>query len=282
MAGLLAVGVAAVIAGSRSFAAIGQWAADAGPEAQAGGPLVIAVDSKTVRSAKGKNGKAPHLVAALAHGIGAVLGQVAVDEKSNEIPAVRELLKAFANLSGVVLTIDAMHTQHDTAQLILGTGADYMAGSGSRRAFDAYVLGGASEPSPTSFDCRTTSDPSARVTLCDAQSTGDLLNDVENIPGAIGYAQTGDVTTAPPGTLQSVALNGLSGSFGNIGRAKNNYQYWTTEYIYTNGRASGLAAAFIGYLSNVVALNDLADAGYTTCRDPDHPSAARLCALPGS
>src|SRR6266581_4365884 len=35
LAGLLAVGIAAVIAGSRSFAAIGQWAADAGPEALA-------------------------------------------------------------------------------------------------------------------------------------------------------------------------------------------------------------------------------------------------------
>src|SRR5205823_14026742 len=32
LAGLLAVGIAAVIAGSRSFAALGQWAADAGPE----------------------------------------------------------------------------------------------------------------------------------------------------------------------------------------------------------------------------------------------------------
>jgi predicted transposase YbfD/YdcC len=167
LAGLLAVGIAAVVAGSKSFAAIGQWAADAGPDilavlgaargpaeestfrrafalvsadvldqvlgawlwtraARAGGRLVIAVDGKTVRGAKGKNGKAPHLVAALAHGIGAVLGQVAADEKSNEIPAVRELLKAFADLSGVVLTIDAMHTQHDTAQLILGRGADYV------------------------------------------------------------------------------------------------------------------------------------------------------------
>jgi predicted transposase YbfD/YdcC len=167
LAGLLAVGIAAVTAGSRSFAAIGQWAADAGPEvlaglgaargpaeestfrrafalvsadvldralgawlwtraAHAGGRLVIAVDGKTVRGAKGKDGKAPHLVAALAHGIGAVLGQVAVDEKSNEIPAVRELLKAFADLAGVVLTIDALHTQHDTAQLILDRGADYL------------------------------------------------------------------------------------------------------------------------------------------------------------
>jgi len=114
LAGLLAVAVAAVIAGSKSFAAIGQRAADAGPEAlaalgsvqgaaeestfrrafalvnadaldralgawlrtraaRAGGRLVIAVDGKTVRDARSKAGKAPHLVAALAHGIGAVL-----------------------------------------------------------------------------------------------------------------------------------------------------------------------------------------------------------------
>jgi predicted transposase YbfD/YdcC len=43
-----------------------------------------------------------------------------VEEKSNEILAVRKLLKAFADLAGVVVTIDAMHTQHDTAQVILG------------------------------------------------------------------------------------------------------------------------------------------------------------------
>jgi predicted transposase YbfD/YdcC len=165
--GLLAVGIAAVIAGSRSFAAIGQWAAEAGPDVlaalgaargaaeestfrrafalvsadvldrvlgawlhtravQVSGRLVIAIDGKTVRGAKNKAGKAPHLVAALAHGIGAVLGQVAVNEKSNEIPAVRDLLKAFAGLAAAVITIDAMHTQSDTAQVILGRGADYV------------------------------------------------------------------------------------------------------------------------------------------------------------
>jgi hypothetical protein len=167
LAGLLAVGIAAVIAGSKSFAAIGQWAADAGPAVlaglgaargpaeestfrrafalvsadvldhvlgawlhtravQAGGRLVIAIDGKAARGAKGKDGKAPHLVAGLVHGIGAVLGQVAVDAKLNEIPAVRELLKAFTDLAGAVLTIDALHTQHDTAQVILGRGADYV------------------------------------------------------------------------------------------------------------------------------------------------------------
>ena len=61
---------------------------------QAGGRLVIAIDGKAVRGAKDKTGKAPHLVAALAHGIGAALGQAAVDEKPNEIPAVRELQPA--------------------------------------------------------------------------------------------------------------------------------------------------------------------------------------------
>jgi DDE_Tnp_1-associated/Transposase DDE domain len=167
LAGLLAVGIAAVTAGSRSFAAIGQRAADAGPEApagpgadrgpaqestfrrafalasadvldqvlgawlhtrsvRAGGRMVIAVDGKTIGGAKNKEGKAPHLVAALAHGIGAVLGQVAADAKPNEIPAVRELLKAFASLAGAVITIDALHTQHDTAHAILGRHADYV------------------------------------------------------------------------------------------------------------------------------------------------------------
>jgi hypothetical protein len=86
----------------------------------AGGRLVIAVDGKAVRGAKDADGKAPHLVAALAHGIGAVLGQAAVTAKSNEIPAVRDLLKAFTDLAGAVITIDALHTQHDTAQVITG------------------------------------------------------------------------------------------------------------------------------------------------------------------
>lgn len=93
---------------------------------RAGGRLIIAIDGKTVRGAKSKGGKAPHLVAALAHGIGAVLGQVAVDEKSNEIPAVRELLKAFADVAGAVFTIDAMHTQTGTAKVILARRADYV------------------------------------------------------------------------------------------------------------------------------------------------------------
>lgn len=54
--------------------------------AAAGGRPVIAADGKTVRGAKGKDVKAPHLAAALAHGTSAVPGQVTADAKSDEIP----------------------------------------------------------------------------------------------------------------------------------------------------------------------------------------------------
>jgi predicted transposase YbfD/YdcC len=49
-----------------------------------------------------------------------------VNAKPNEIPAARDLLKAFADLAGAVITIDALHTQHDTAMAILAREADYV------------------------------------------------------------------------------------------------------------------------------------------------------------
>jgi hypothetical protein len=63
---------------------------------------------------------------------------------------------------------------------------------------------------------------------------------------------------------------------------RNNYQYWTIEYIYTYGRPTGLAAAYVRYLSTATALNDLHANGYTPCPDPDNPGAAGLCAQAGS
>lgn len=87
---------------------------------------VIDLDGKTIRGARTRpDGKAPHLVAAFDHGAGVVLGQVAIDVKSNEIPAVRTLLGHF-DLKGTVVTLDAMHTQTDTATAITDAGGDYV------------------------------------------------------------------------------------------------------------------------------------------------------------
>lgn len=171
---VLAVGIAAVVAGARSFAAIGEWVADqdsdtlamlglsgsrrpsesairrtlgrldAGVLDQAlgawmwtrtrlvGQRRVIAIDGKTLRGARargrldaGDARPAPHLVAALDHATSTVLGQVSVAAKSNEIPAVRTLLSTL-DLTGVVVTVDAMHTQTDTAEAITTAGGHYV------------------------------------------------------------------------------------------------------------------------------------------------------------
>ena len=169
LAGLLALVVPATLAGARSFAVGGQWAAAATAEhlavfglgavaapdestlrklfaridadaldsalavwmwtrtVVAGQRRVIALDGKTVRGARHRadDTAAPHRVAAFDHGAGAVLRQVCVEAKSNEIPAARTLLSRL-DLDGAVVTTDALHTQTDTATLITKAGGDYV------------------------------------------------------------------------------------------------------------------------------------------------------------
>jgi predicted transposase YbfD/YdcC len=88
---------------------------------------VIAIDGKTVRrSGKKKDAKAPiHMVSAFAARQRLVLGQVKVNEKSNEIVAIPKLLDMLA-IEGAIVTIDAMGCQRDIAAKIVGKKADYV------------------------------------------------------------------------------------------------------------------------------------------------------------
>jgi len=88
---------------------------------------VIAIDGKTVcGSASKSSGKqAIHMVSAWANHNHLVLGQVKVDDKSNEITAIPELLKLL-DVSGCIVTIDAMGCQTDIAQAIVDAQADYV------------------------------------------------------------------------------------------------------------------------------------------------------------
>jgi len=90
-----------------------------------GGRRVIAVDGKTMRGARGAGERAPHLLAALDQAGGVVGGQRRVADKSNEIPALRDLL-APMDLDGALITADAMHTQRSTAEWIRSRGAHYV------------------------------------------------------------------------------------------------------------------------------------------------------------
>jgi predicted transposase YbfD/YdcC len=165
-AAVLAVSVAAVVAGARAYTVIAEWVGDQPVEVLralgitgrvpseatirrvlsavdatvlaaavgayvwtrttvSAGRRVIAIDGKSLRGAGDAGGVLPHLVAALDHATGTVLGQLATAAKSNEIPTVRTLLKTL-DLSGAVVTIDALHTQDDTAQVILDGRGDYV------------------------------------------------------------------------------------------------------------------------------------------------------------
>jgi predicted transposase YbfD/YdcC len=89
-------------------------------------PLVaVAIDGKTLRLARRMGASAAHLVSAFTHHAHLVIAQLAVGDKTNEIPTVRTLLKFMrtaARVAGtkvkLLITIDAMHTQTATARLI--------------------------------------------------------------------------------------------------------------------------------------------------------------------
>ena len=88
---------------------------------------VIALDGKSVRRSHDRGaGKGPlHLVGAWATANRLLLGEVAVDAKSNEITALPALLRALA-LDGCIVTIDAMGCQREVARLIVEQQADYV------------------------------------------------------------------------------------------------------------------------------------------------------------
>src|SRR5665647_1319019 len=140
---MLTVVVCAMLAGARSYAAIGEWCADLdatdrrdlGFTGKVPGPVtiwrllvrvdaaararspdrrpvrrVLAVDGKAMRATL--RGPGPmHLLCALDHARGVVVAQVSVDVKTNEIPLFATLLDQVPDLQGTLITGDALHAQ---------------------------------------------------------------------------------------------------------------------------------------------------------------------------
>jgi predicted transposase YbfD/YdcC len=88
---------------------------------------VIAIDGKTLRRSHDKSNdkKAIHMISAWASSNQVVLGQLKTEEKSNEITAIPNLLKLL-DISGCIITIDAMGTQKKIAKTIIDKGGDYI------------------------------------------------------------------------------------------------------------------------------------------------------------
>ncbi|MCA1673002.1 MAG: ISAs1 family transposase, partial [Actinobacteria bacterium] len=86
----------------------------------------LSVDGKAVRGAIQPDGRAVHLLAAMAHSVPAVLAQRDVAHKTNEITQLKPLLDPL-DLTGWAVTLDALHAQRETARyLVQDKGAAYV------------------------------------------------------------------------------------------------------------------------------------------------------------
>jgi hypothetical protein len=81
----------------------------------------IAIDGKTLRGSRKQGACDTHLLSAVSHGLGLTLFQHAVDDKTNEITAVEEVLSHLI-LEGRVITVDALLTQKEIASKIRAKG----------------------------------------------------------------------------------------------------------------------------------------------------------------
>ncbi len=83
----------------------------------------ICIDGKTLKGTASRNEDgikdgALHLVSAVSHDSTRLVAQEAVDDKSNEIPAVQRLIERIPHLDGITVTADAMHCLNENAHLI--------------------------------------------------------------------------------------------------------------------------------------------------------------------
>ncbi|WP_327406141.1 ISAs1 family transposase [Streptomyces sp. NBC_01288] len=104
--------------------AVGRRLADRRPKKT--GLRGLPVDGKSLRGAARANGRKIHLLAALEHATGLVLAQLDDSEKTNEITCFQPLPDTVADLAGVVVTSDALLTQREHADHLLGRGAHYI------------------------------------------------------------------------------------------------------------------------------------------------------------
>ena len=87
----------------------------------------ISIDGKAIKSATDKinNGNIPYIVSAFIGEVGLSIGQVKVDDKSNEITAIPDLLDLL-EIEGATITIDAIGTQEQIVNKIVSKGAHYV------------------------------------------------------------------------------------------------------------------------------------------------------------
>ena len=138
----------------------------------------LSLDGKTIRSTNGmKNMDTPlHIISAQICELGITLASKSVDEKSNEIPAVQDLL-AQMDIEGCIVVADALNCQQKTAEVIVKGKGDYLLDAkGNQRNLEAEISGYVQDDNlRKTMDCaRTTEKNRGRVETRTAYTTSDI------------------------------------------------------------------------------------------------------------
>jgi ABC-type phosphate transport system substrate-binding protein len=143
-------------------------------------------------------------------------------------------------------------------------------GSGTRRLFEEQVL---NEPEPelSSGDCRRKDEirAAARVIRCERSSQGQVLDIVNRLPGAIGYAELQVATDTR--RYPNVRILKLDGTRGDTTPAEPRYPFVAPEIFYTYGTPpnNSPAAAFLTFLAGDAARRLIQRAGAPPCVTAD-------------
>ena len=138
--------------------------------------------------------------------------------------------------------------------------------SGSRRVFREKALGGDQELGITSDDCRKDDDAAvAKFHRCEVGTTEELLTRVNEVGGAIGYAELGSARKFPDLTIATVDTVVPDSSKVASGA----YKLWEVEHAYTykTPETGSLTAAFLEYIRSPQARPILERSGLVPCVD---------------
>jgi predicted transposase YbfD/YdcC len=125
-----------------------------------------------------------HIVSAYVAELGLTIGQQTVDDKSNEIPAMRDLIELL-DVSGAMVVADALHCQKKTAKAIVDAGADYILNvKGNQNALKEAIEEHFCEFDPNFIEVAKTNEVNRdRI----EERTAFVLNDIENLKHKEGW-----------------------------------------------------------------------------------------------
>lgn len=245
----------------------------------------LALDGKVQRGV-GAHGGSLCLVSLVSHTKGLVLGQAAVPDKTNEIPAATRLLAGF-DLRGWVLTADALHCHRELAQQVRDQGGHYLlAVKANQEAVHAAVVELFATPATRRFkpvesrtrSCEVGHGRHEERWLASSSLLNDYLQDELGWPGAGQVIQrrcrrsllasgkveeetTYFITSLPLASARAKQLEKIVRGHWTI----ENLSHWTRDYNWREdscGARTGSAGEALAALHNGV-LNVLRAAGHT-------------------